>query len=548
MSAIPFTSLELGFMVAYLLSLLAIGALGMMARKENTLKDFYLAGPGIGFFVLLMTLYSTQYSGNTLFGFTGRTYSSDGYRWLVSVHFMTAIVVLCLLFAPRLHRLAKKHTFITPADFVHHRYGWRPLTVVASLIMMVALANYLLAQLKAMGAALEGFVPSHAYTAYVLGVIALTLIIIIYETLGGFRAVAWTDVIQGCVLMTGFAVLVVLVFQRFGTLQEATAKLLIEQPEKIRPPDMSGSLTWISWILIVGLGGCLYPQGIQRIYAARSATSLRRSLAVMAFMPLTTTLIAVVFGIMAAAAIPIQEIIAEVERSEAAVAAPVTSSPEAGRPETSSSETPVATDGAGSTAAKKPAPRKGAGDKILTVVCRKILEGEPGKPASIFNRWLVVVLFSGVLAALMSTADSVLLCISSMFTKDIYGGLMRPDATQKQLTRVGKLCSWAVIGMMAGAAIALREMTLVSLLKLKFELLVQLAPAFILGNLWGRLSAKPVFAGLVSGAVIAVTIAFLPKPLSMPLGIHAGMWGLAANVSIATIMSLVTKPQPAPQG
>ncbi len=534
MTAIPFTPVELAFMVLYLLSLLAIGALGMMARKENTLKDFYLAGPGIGFFVLLMTLYSTQYSGNTLFGFTGRTYSSDGYKWLVSVHFMTAIVVLCLLFAPRLHRLAKQHTFITPADFVHHRFGWRPLTIVASLLMMIAIANYLLAQLKAMGAALEGFVPSHAYTAYVVGVISLTLIIIVYETLGGFRAVAWTDVIQGCVLMTGFAVLVVLVFQRFGTLQDATTKLMTEQPEKINPPDVAGSLTWLSWILIVGLGGCLYPQAIQRIYAARSTTSLRRSMALMVFMPLTTTLIAVVFGIMAAAAIPIDEVISEVQKTEAAIDAS-----DAGATKATASESPA--DGAPVNAAttKKPLSKRAAGDKILTVVCRKILEGQPGEPASLFNRWLVVVLFSGVLAALMSTADSVLLCISSMFTKDIYGGLINRAATQKQLTRVGKLCSWAVIGMMAGAAIAMRDVSLVALLKLKFELLVQLAPAFILGNLWQRLSAKPVFAGLLAGVAVAVTIAFLPKPFNMPLGVHAGVWGLYINLIVATTMSLL---------
>ena len=48
---------------------------------------------------------------------------------------------------------------------------------------------------------------------------------------------------------------------------------------------------------IVGIGGALYPQAIQRIYAANSATALRRSLLVMAFLPLTTALIALIVGI-----------------------------------------------------------------------------------------------------------------------------------------------------------------------------------------------------------------------------------------------------------
>ena len=54
------------FISLYLLSLLVIGGFGYRASKEQSLKDFYLAGKGIGFVVLLLTLYSTQYSGNTL--------------------------------------------------------------------------------------------------------------------------------------------------------------------------------------------------------------------------------------------------------------------------------------------------------------------------------------------------------------------------------------------------------------------------------------------------------------------------------------------------
>ena len=52
--------------------------------------------------------------------------------------------------------------------------------------------------------------------------------------------------------------------------------------------------------IFVGLGGALYPQAIQRIYAARNPRTLRWSLAVMAFLPLTTTLVVLLVGIIAA--------------------------------------------------------------------------------------------------------------------------------------------------------------------------------------------------------------------------------------------------------
>ena len=97
---IPFGPGAKIFIACYLLSLLVIGAAGYRARKTNSLRDFYLAGRGIGFVVLLLTLYSTQYSGNTMMGFTGRSYR-DGYSWAICIHFMTAIVVAYLFFAPK---------------------------------------------------------------------------------------------------------------------------------------------------------------------------------------------------------------------------------------------------------------------------------------------------------------------------------------------------------------------------------------------------------------------------------------------------------------
>ncbi|MDP6718833.1 MAG: hypothetical protein QGF59_09305, partial [Pirellulaceae bacterium] len=313
---IPFTNIELAFIGVYLCSLIVIGWLGLRARRENSLRDFYLAGNGIGFVVLLLTLYATQYSGNTLFGFSGKTYRV-GYAWIVSVHFMTAIVVFYLLLAPQLYPLAKKHGFITPTDFLRHRFESPALSLLGTVVMVVAISNFLLAQLMAMGNALEGLVGAEPTMTYNVGVIMLALIIVIYETLGGFRAVAWTDAIQGFVLFTGFFILIAMVFREFGSLEQATqilmqreqlegtaSKLTAAGPSKTLAPTGNGLREWISYIVLVGIGGAMYPQAIQRIYASRTATSLRRSLIVMAFVPLTTALIAVLVGIIGLAHVP----------------------------------------------------------------------------------------------------------------------------------------------------------------------------------------------------------------------------------------------------
>ena len=79
---LPFTPAEFAFIGVYLLSLVGIGWLGFRARREHTLADFYLGGKRIGLFVLVLTLYATQYSGNSMFGYTGKAYRI-GYSWIL---------------------------------------------------------------------------------------------------------------------------------------------------------------------------------------------------------------------------------------------------------------------------------------------------------------------------------------------------------------------------------------------------------------------------------------------------------------------------------
>ena len=480
------------FISVYLLSLIGIGFLGLRARRENTMADFYLAGQGFGFSILFLTLFATQYSGNTFFAFTGATYRI-GYAWIVSLHFMTAVVICYLIYAPRLYELAKQRQYVTPSDYVQDRFQHRGLSLLVSIIMIVALCNFLLAQLMAMGRAMQGLSHLHGDGAYIGGVVVLALIMVVYGTLGGLRAVAWTDAIQGVTLAIGFAILFYLLIDYYGPIEQATRKLLAEDlvngTRKTLPPDANMSRAWLSYILTAGLAVSLYPQAIQRIYAARSAKVLRRSLGVMVFMPIPTMIIALTAGIMAAAYIP---------GLEAA-----------------------------------------ASDQIFGRVLRDI------QSHSDFGYGLVVVLLAAVLAAMMSTADSALLSISSMFTKDIYARYIRTNASEKHLTLVGKLCSWLLISVLVGLAIVLRNhASLVAIMDRKLDLLVQLVPAIMVGVRWAGLRTMPCLIGLIVGVSIALIIPFGGFDIVSKgkiFGLHPGLIGLIPNALIAVLGSYLTK-------
>jgi len=466
----------------YLVSMIGVGWYARKRRESDSMADFYLAGRSLGLGVLFLTLYATQYSGNTLFGYTGKTYRI-GFEWTASVLFMFSIIPGYLLFAPRLVALARREGFITPGDYISHRFASPALTLLSTVLMIYALCNYALAQLKAMGAAVEGITDGAVPGAY--GIVGLAVIMVVYETLGGMRSVAWTDVIQGVVLLLGFGILAFLIpIKLGGGLEHVVDRLSEMDPPKVQAPSTEGANKWISYIFLLGCGAAIYPQAIQRLYSSRSVKVLKRSLALMAFMPLTTTLVALICGLTAAVVLP------DLSKAES--------------------------------------------DQVLARLCALIMAD------STLGYWLVVAVFAAALAALMSTADSALLSISSMFTKDIYKPYFRPQADEAEMTLVGKFSSWAIVVLLVVVAIGTKA-TLVRLLELKFEVLIQVVPCFFMGLYWRRLSAGTALLGMVCGLVVALGLTWAGKPLIW--GFHAGVVGLAFNVLVCVAGTLL-KPAP----
>ena len=232
---------------AYLSSLIGVGYVARRARRENTLADFYLGGRGIGFGVLFLTLFATTYSGNSFLAIPGTVYRT-GFVFIFSLHYMIAVVVVYQFFAPALKRLADRRGYVTPIDFLQDRFDSRLLSVSCALTMCVALCNYLLAQLMAIGRAMQGLSTADPAVAFTFGVIVLALIMVVYGTLGGLRAVAWTDAIQGVLLLIGLAALLAMMFQQFGSLEQATrliqARDAAAGSRLAAPPDAAQAREW----------------------------------------------------------------------------------------------------------------------------------------------------------------------------------------------------------------------------------------------------------------------------------------------------------------
>jgi SSS family solute:Na+ symporter/sodium/pantothenate symporter len=475
-SDVPLGPGALAFIGLYLAGMLVVGYVAKRSRKDESLGDFYLAGGGLGPMVLLLTLYATQYSGNTVLGYPGEAYRL-GFAWIMSVSFMMAIVVAYLPFAPALHRLAKRHGFVTPGDFLDHRFGSPLLSYLANALLVISIANYLLAQFMAMGHMVAGF--TGGAVPYWVGVVVLVLVIVIYETLGGLRAVAWTDCVQGALLLVGVVGLLFWAAPTPAHWRSLTEWIGAHDPAKTAVPDADVTFRWLSTVVLVGFSGAVYPQAIQRIYAAKSARTLKRSLQLMIFMPLATIVPVVLTGLVGL------KRFSGLEGIQA--------------------------------------------DQVVPMLLRDFAT------ESFASYAFSVLVLTGALAAIMSTADSVLLSLSSILAKDFLGKTLLRNAPEARLTRTGKLLSWAVTAGLAAIAISPR-ITLWRLIELKFELLIQVAPAIILGVIWPRLEAKAALAGLALGTAVAGYLAL--SGANELAGLQAGLFALLLNLAICIGLSL----------
>ena len=457
--------------------LLCVGEIANRSRQNRTPDDHFLGGRELGVFVLFLTLYATAYSGNSLLGYPGKAYRV-GFSFVMATGFMMAIIVVFHVLVPKLRPAAVQRGYVTPGDFVRDRFGDQPgglaLVRAVGVLMALALANFLLAQLKAMGEVAS--LVTGDLVPYAWGVVGLAAMILFYETRGGMRAVAWTDAAQGILMALGLLTLLGWLLAGSGGMEKVTLEVARVRPQAVAVPDAAGCANWFSTIVLLGLASVIYPQAIQRIYAARNGRTLSRSFAWMTFMPLVTTLVVTLIGI---AAIPRLEL----------------------------------TSGA-------------ATDGVMPVLLREwAQQGVLGEAAAL-------LVFIGALSAIMSTADSCLLSLGSLMARDLFGQTGESPAQ----TRMGKLLAAGILIAIIPLALE-RDLTLWRLIELKMELLIQCVPAFLLGIHWTRQSAAATLAGLVVGTTFAVGLTLLGT--AQWGGVHVGVIGLGLNLTVVAAASVL---------
>jgi sodium/pantothenate symporter len=240
----------------YMLFVFALAWLaGRIRRKKEFVSEYFLGSRGLGMWAFALTFAATNASGGSFMGFPALIYTHGWVLALWIASYMIVPLVTTGLLAKRLNQISRKANAVTVPDILRARFGSPSVGLVATCLLTFFMFFYLLAQFKAGSEILAtllqdvgvfqsavtwvagwkgGFSLTQASDPdYLLCLIIFASTVIVYTTYGGFRAVVWTDVMQGLVMVIGVLVMLGLVLSQVGGLTHATKQL-----SEMQPPQM----------------------------------------------------------------------------------------------------------------------------------------------------------------------------------------------------------------------------------------------------------------------------------------------------------------------
>jgi SSS family solute:Na+ symporter len=386
----------------YLVMLLGLGLMGLI-RGKATEEDFYLAGRRQGLLVTALTIMATYFSGFAMLTFPGWVYQWGIAPMLLALNLPVAGAAIFLI-GNKVRKLGSAKGFVTPGDMAADYYGGsNVLRLIVALVGMLYVIPYVIIQIKAGGHLAEVLFSDVGWinvlglelSVYDAGATALSTVTMIYVLVGGMRSVAWTDVIQGILLLLAMALsgyAIVTVMGGPGAYFEQVSDLPRELLEVPEAPGRFNVWWMIGYCMFASLASIIHPGQWIRFYAARDSRTLRHAAVVFAVvLPLCVLFGVLLVGLGGRVIYPID--------AGGNLPGVLTSV-----------------------------------DQIAVVVIREhfpILFGALGV-------WLAALILVAVMAAAMSSADSNLHALSAVITRDVFDRL-NPSSSEKARFWVGRI-------------------------------------------------------------------------------------------------------------
>ena len=477
--------------VIYLAMMVAIGAVFM--KKTKSAEDYFLGGRGLGGWVAALSAQASDMSGWLLMGLPGAVYAlGTGQAW-IAIGLFIGTVCNWVFISGRLRRytIAANNSLTLPEYFENRfRDKKRILLLISSVVIVVFFLVYTASALAAGGQLFHSVFGLDYHIALAIG----ALVILAYTFMGGFMAVCTTDFIQGTLMLIGRLAVPIAAWSLLGgdfrdlLVQSQVAggadaylSLWHNGGEPYRAIDIISQLAW-------GLGYCGMPHILTRFMAVKSEKELRKSRVIAIIWVALSLGAACVIGVLGRAYLY-----------------PVL----------------LGTEGQAST------------ESVFIEMITKVFTQDLALP------FVGGIFLCGILAAIMSTADSQLLVAASSVSEDIYRGYFRTEADSAKVLRISRI-TVAVVALLAFIIAWDPNSSIMGLVSNAWAGLGSaFGPIVLLSLFWKRTNLAGAIAGILSGGLAVIVWDYIPLAGGQTPGAATGLYSLVVGFALSILMIVV---------
>ncbi len=483
----------------YLLAMIVIGAL--CSKKNNTTEDFLLGGRKLGGWVAALSAQASDMSGWLLMGLPGSIYAlGTGQAW-IAIGLFVGTVLNWLFISGRLRRYTiRANNALTLPTYFENRFHdkKRILLFISSVTIVVFFLVYTASALAAGGKLFNSVFNVDYRIALTIGAV----VILAYTFMGGFLAVCATDFVQGTLMLIALLVVPIAALGVVGPSNVVSAidesgaaggsaaflSLFSNGGEPYRAVDIISGLAW-------GLGYCGMPHILVRFMAVKNEKELNKSKGVAIIWVFLSLVLACVIGIVGRAYL-LPDILTGGEE-----------------------------------------------EKVFINMIIKLFTSDIKIPI------VAGIFLCGILAAIMSTADSQLLVSASSVAEDIVKGIIKKDAKDGTVLKISRI-TVLVIAVLAYLIALDPNSSIMGLVSNAWAGLgAAFGPTVLLSLYWKRTNFQGAVAGIASGALTVIIWDYIPLAGGLTLGSVTGLYSLAVGFAVSllaiVVVSLLT---PAPTG
>lgn len=483
----------------YMVLMIVIGALYM--KKTSSSEDYFLGGRGLGAWVAALSAQASDMSGWLLMGLPGAVYAfGTGQAW-IAIGLLLGTILNWVFVSGRLRKYTiKANNSLTLPSYFQNRFHdqKRILLTISSIVIVIFFLVYT-ASAFAAGGKLFNIVFGVDYR------VALTIgavVILIYTFMGGFMAVCVTDFIQGMLMLVGVLTVPIVAFFILGgsanikEILEAsgvaggTASYMSLMESGGKPYTAMQIFSQVAW----GFGYFGMPHILVRFMAVKDENEIKKSKWIAIIWCTLSLFFAYVIGIVGRAYLY---------------------------------PTVLGTEGAGSP------------ENVFIEMIKKVFMSDYALP------FIGGIFLCGILAAIMSTADSQLLVTASAVSEDLYHKVLQPKAENKKVLNVSRITVLvvAIIAYIIALDPNSSIMGLVSNAWAGFG--AAFGPLVLLSLYWKRINLPGAVTGMISGALTVIVWDYIPLVNGKTLGTVTGLYSLAIgfvlSLLLIVVVSLCTK-------